>query len=332
MNNDLISRYIYAVTRHLPVKTRDDIEKELDSLIGEMLEARCGDNSPTEKDVKIVLMELGAPEEVAAQYSGDEKKSLISGMYYLAYKKILTLVLPIVAAAVFLANFISSLAHPETQELYMFILKLTVQPVGGALAGVVQAFAVITFVFAILEHKKVDFGTEEFISSLPQVPENASRIKPSEPIVDIIFAVISGAILLLCPQIICARYEGTGWIPVFSTEIIKSMWYLVVFWVICEIIREIITVIEGCHSKRLAIVSAITNTLIAVSMCIFLGNSKLINPVFIESTIAWYPGDNPESLTLFMQNLNLFLMGLGLLGLAGITARAVFKAFKYSPK
>ena len=54
--NNLIERYIYAVTRHLSPKIRDDVEKELDGLISDMLEERCGDILPTDKDIKIVLL------------------------------------------------------------------------------------------------------------------------------------------------------------------------------------------------------------------------------------------------------------------------------------
>ena len=65
MKNDLIERYIYAVIRYLPLKMRGDVEKELDSLISDMLEERCRDITPSEKDIRGVLMELGMPEELA---------------------------------------------------------------------------------------------------------------------------------------------------------------------------------------------------------------------------------------------------------------------------
>lgn len=38
---ELIDRYIYAVTKKLPQKQREDIEKELRTLIDDMLEERC---------------------------------------------------------------------------------------------------------------------------------------------------------------------------------------------------------------------------------------------------------------------------------------------------
>jgi len=330
MKNDLIGRYIYAVTRHLPKKNRDDIEKELDGLIAELLEARCGESSPTDKDIKIVLMELGSPEEMAAKYSGDEKQSLISGMYYLVYKKILKLVLPIVMIVVFFTTLVSNFIDWEMQKLIVFIPKIIGQSVGGSLASAIQAFAVITIIFIILERKNVDFGEEDFLSLLPQVPKNESRIKMHESIFDMVCSVIVGALLLLCPQIIGAWSEGTGWISAFNTDVVKSMWYLIVLWVVFEMIREIVTIIEGCYTKRLAIMRSIANILIAIPMCIFFSNDSLLDIVFIEKISELFNGNEAEVMTRILQNVNIFILGIALIALIGSTAMAFFKAWKYS--
>lgn len=65
MEHELIERYLYAVTKQLPAKSRRDIERELRSLIGDMLEERCGEIAPTERDIRVVLTELGTPTELA---------------------------------------------------------------------------------------------------------------------------------------------------------------------------------------------------------------------------------------------------------------------------
>ncbi len=102
MQNKYIKRYIYAVTYHLPAKIREDVEKELDGLIFDMLERRCGDNEPSEADVKAVLSELGTPEQLASKYNGDDSLSLISGMYFLVYKRVLSIVIPLATTGVFI--------------------------------------------------------------------------------------------------------------------------------------------------------------------------------------------------------------------------------------
>ena len=58
-DNDLIERYLYAITRHLPSAQRSDVAEELRTLISDMLDERCGSLPPTAKDVRVVLTELG---------------------------------------------------------------------------------------------------------------------------------------------------------------------------------------------------------------------------------------------------------------------------------
>ena len=80
--SDLKERYIYAVTHNLPRASRQDIERELDTLIEDMLEARCGNDAPTDKDLRVVLTELGTPAELFRKYSPDAGKALIGEGYY----------------------------------------------------------------------------------------------------------------------------------------------------------------------------------------------------------------------------------------------------------
>ena len=60
---ELKERYVYAVSRLLPHKMREDISAELDTLIEDMLEERCQDRPAEEKDLRVVLAELGSPSE-----------------------------------------------------------------------------------------------------------------------------------------------------------------------------------------------------------------------------------------------------------------------------
>ena len=48
---ELKERYVYAVSRLLPHKMREDISAELDTLIEDMLEERCQDRPAEEKDL-----------------------------------------------------------------------------------------------------------------------------------------------------------------------------------------------------------------------------------------------------------------------------------------
>ena len=63
VKNDLIDRYIYAVTKHMKSAMKKDVAAELETIIQDMLEERCEDVTPTERDIKVVLTELGTPND-----------------------------------------------------------------------------------------------------------------------------------------------------------------------------------------------------------------------------------------------------------------------------
>ena len=84
-DNDLIERYLYAITRRLPAKQRADVAEELRTLISDMLDERCGSLPPTAKDVRVVLTELGTPGEMVRKYTSGEGECLIGQPYYAQY-------------------------------------------------------------------------------------------------------------------------------------------------------------------------------------------------------------------------------------------------------
>lgn len=133
MNSDLIKRYIYAVASHLPTKAQTEVEQELENMISELLDARCGDAEPTDEDVRVILNDLGAPEELSVKYSGEENKALISGIYFMWFKKIIKIVLPIAAVGVAFAILLGSLSDwTVSSHTYTFSLELVGEVIGGA--------------------------------------------------------------------------------------------------------------------------------------------------------------------------------------------------------
>ena len=76
-DNDLIERYLYAITRRLPAAQRADVADELRTLISDMIDERCGGIAPAPKDVRVVLTELGTPSEMVRKYTDSEGKCLI---------------------------------------------------------------------------------------------------------------------------------------------------------------------------------------------------------------------------------------------------------------
>jgi len=140
---EAMRQYISAVTRHIPKAMRQDVSQELESLITDMLEKRCGSVVPTEHDIKVVLAELGGPFELAAKYGPD--RSLISGKYYYVYLLTLKIVLICTAFGITLSSMINLFSGKGVW--YMVILNWF----GSLWVGIWIVIGIVTFVFAIIE-------------------------------------------------------------------------------------------------------------------------------------------------------------------------------------
>jgi hypothetical protein len=109
---DLVKRYIYAVTSRLPASQRDEIERELQSNIEDMLEERTGGGEASKQDVEAVLLALGSPETLADQYRG-HRRYLIGPEYYASYLTVLKLVLVVVGIVVTVTFAIQWIMEPS---------------------------------------------------------------------------------------------------------------------------------------------------------------------------------------------------------------------------
>ncbi|WP_270507884.1 hypothetical protein [Eubacterium limosum] len=324
MKNELIDRYVYAVTRRLPARLRNDIDKELHSLIEDMLDARCGGLMPEDRDVRVILTELGTPSELAMRYMPEGRDHLIGPAYYSQYKMVTGIVLASVTFGLVLSGFISFFTD-SSEALYFTLFSW----IGTLITGLIAAFGAVTFIFAVFERKNIalNFGGSE-LDSLPPVPEKKSVIPKGEPIAGIIFSVIFCVIFLAAPQIICAKF-GTDqpFIPVFNVDLIHQLWYIFVALTILGIARESFKLYEGRYTKRLAIVTVVTDILSAALTLVLLSSQQILNSAFIAGAS---PILSNEVITGILTYFNLFFMAVILFCLLLDMGVTLFKGFWYN--
>jgi len=306
MENNLKNRYIYAVTRHLPVKMQYDVERELDSLISEMLDERRGNNAfPSEQDLKDVLAELGSPEELALKYGGNERRALISGVNFLIYKRILLIVLPIIATVLAVLTTLGFfIGDGSSMLIFVGVANITVithtlQIVTVTIGGVVQAFAVITVIFAVLEYNKVEIKDIDFFD-LPVVPEAKMKISPLEPIFWIVFSIVTTIIFLGFPHVLAARIGGS-WVTVLDIGVIRGLWFPILMWTLFEITAEVVKLVEGRYNMRVASVTVISCILQMICVVVVFGNNDIVNPELISHIENW--GLNIQAMGGHLSNL-----------------------------
>jgi len=337
---ELIERYVYAVTRQLPIKQRADIEKELTSIINDMLEERCGDVTPTEHDVNVILAELGKPSELAAKYDPNGERSLIGPRYFRRYIQTMKLALPMVVLGMIIAAVLSILVEGVDKDMNLVIngvdfswLGVIFSWIGNIITSVISAAAFITFIFAVFEYKGVTLD-EDDINKLPKVPEKSQRIKRSECIVGIVFSVIFMAIIMLAPEVICAANMSDDGIinavPIFDTTVIRSLWPCFAAIFVLGIGCECFGLIEGVYSVRYAVVTVVVNVLIAVGVVFAFGRSDIMNSEFLAGIDTIFKMEpEAEFITVLFEKFNVFFVGVWLFALVLDTVEAVVKCFKY---
>ncbi len=327
-NNDLILRYIYAVTKHLPSKIRNDVDSELKTLIDDMLEARCKDTLPTLQDVKVVLTELGTPTELAQKYISDTESYLIGPKYFTQYKSLLTLVLIAVAGAITIAHVILAFLEPPTNWL-----KIVGDYFGTLIITMTSIFTFFTLITAILERKGIAFNlSNDSLDSLPPLPNKKELIPKGECYVGIVVSVILAVVLIFLPHVITVpiSFNGTqSFVLLLNTQLFTTFWYLVVFIALLGIAREVFSLVEGRYTKRYALVVIVANTLNILLTISLLSNGSVFSREFLAAINTAIGGSDAYFVVGFFYNFNSFLIGIMILAVAINVGTAIYKGFKY---
>ena len=183
VKNDLIERYVYAVTKYMKADLKKDVSAELETIIKDMLEERCGDVMPTEHDIRVVLTELGTPAELASKYKSETQDCLIGQPYYNLYVYVLKIVTACVIGGMLLAQIMAAVISHTIWYIAIFRI------IGGIFGGVLTGFAIVTLLFAFFYKRGIKVeGLSNGIDNLPPVPQKTNQISKADSIIGIIFS------------------------------------------------------------------------------------------------------------------------------------------------
>lgn len=271
--NDLIERYIYAVTKKMSSKIRNDVADELKTLIYDTIEERYNDKEITLSDAKIILTELGSPNQLYEKYDNSSDKCLIGQPYYNYYKDILKIVL---TCAIF-GIVLSYIINIENQSISKFISDI--------IFAAILSFSFVTLIFIFMYKFNIDFLNNDIdFDKLPKLPNNNIKTNKYFSLLSILFAVIFLSLFILSPSIFSFNIDGK-FINLFNTDIIKSSYLFAVFFIVLLIFREIIKIVDNSYNIRNTILFIAINIFSAVVSFVWFFNYNLINEVFIDSLI-----------------------------------------------
>lgn len=209
---DLIDRYVYEVGRHLPRKSRVDIQAELRSVLNDTLEARV-EGEPEEEDVVALLKEFGQPEKVAASYRPESQYLIGPGLF------------PIFRTVVGIAFLVMVIVH-----LVLFAVLLFTNPdplkaldvLSGFVGSALSVLGTIVVVFYVLQSFDLRLAkpSEEWNPHDLPIPDAKNEINRGGIIFDIALALVLLVALLVFPtRLGVVVTPGT---PVLTDPVISS--------------------------------------------------------------------------------------------------------------
>ena len=305
---DQINRYVYQVSRFLVVKNKEDIEKEIRTLIDDMLETRCQGRSASKEDLSAVLTELGKPSSLAAKYN-DSKRYLIGPELFPTYFRVVRAVVIIVAAAVLISNLVSLVTGDFLWE-----------NLSGIVGAALSAFAMVTIGFAVVEWKGLNIeDIFEETKELPPVPVRKARIPRSDPIVGMIFSLIFIILFLTVPQYFGVWDAGSNeFVSIFNVAVIRSLALLFVIEFTVSFIKEIFRLVEGRYTIRLMVVTILCNAVNLLLMAYILRTFPIWNLNFPDQLMTIFHSMDADGLielklswTYFTQHVFLWIIIFG---------------------
>lgn len=294
-----VERYIYAVTKYLPVQQREDVAMELRGNILDMLPAE-----PSEEEVLQVLQSLGSPRKLSEEYN-TKKRYLIGPSYYDKYLEVLKLVVTIVASVLLAVNLISFVFTTTADSFGVeSIGRLIGTVISSSISGGLQAAFWVTLTFVILERTAAEEGYHELFKKewspkdLTPVPSSTShKISKVEAAISLVVTVVFMVFLYTGSEkfgIFWMKDGGTlENIPVFNMDRLET--YLPFFWIfaIAQVILFIWQMVKEYWDMPMALFNLLFEVAFCVLAVVILTDGTLLNPA-LYSELQNSMGLSPE--------------------------------------
>jgi hypothetical protein len=292
---DMIDAYVSEIGQRLPARQRVDIEREIRSMIGDTLDDESqAQNRPIDDDmVAQVLKRLGSPQKVAASYIPPQY--LIGPELFPAYLTVVKIVLSVlvVLAIVGLALLVGLAGTVQSQ-----VLEPLARASGGIFSGIIQAFGIITIVFAVLQRvapkNQLVQEEAEFDPRKLKLKPDTEKISPPGLVVEIVFTFIGIILFSVFPQVIgVGSYNSGQWVivPVLSQAFFGYLPYLVALWVAQAALKSAVLA-GGRWTEPTRWINVGLNILSIVLVSIILQGPSLVTlPPDIVTTLGWGKAD-----------------------------------------
>jgi hypothetical protein len=302
---ELIDIYVKEIGLQLPEKMRSDIEKEIRSLIEDMLEdeSRQAGRSLDEEMIVTVLKRMGPPEKVAASYL--PARYLIGPELYPHFINTVRIVLGLVTVLTALAIGVSVGARTEPPPNIIEVLGVIV---GGIAESVLRALAIVILVFAVIQYVSPDFKVEakNWDPRKLKAEPDQERVSIPGALGEIIMSVLALILFNFYAHWIGLNTMQNGeWVhmPVLTQEFFGYLPWLSLLW-ITQTAFHVALISRGRWNELLRWFSAVVSALtIAVLAWILTGPAIVALPLDAIAGMGWPL--TPENIQEINEGLNI---------------------------
>lgn len=196
----IVEQYLQAISRKLPLRGRADVKRELESLLMDEIETRCGSNAD-ESEIKKILKSFGSPSEVARRYSGS--KPVIAEGLAVLYFFIIKVVLGALAVAFFT---IAVLSFIKGEHGFNAIMSLAAKFFGNVFVSSLSATGAVTLLFIaasrLLPNPAVNLDEDWNPDELESIEVDDGLPSKTESIITIFGLTVVIVLLNVFPEIV----------------------------------------------------------------------------------------------------------------------------------
>ena len=209
---DYIKSYVHEVGKRLPSKNREDIEKELSSILMDMVDDKIAvSGKPVNEDlIKGVLREYGSPDSVAARYQPE--RYLISPRMFPLFWMVLRIAVVVLLILLTVTFGIQIGTQAQTGTSWATIFA---QYIGGIFQTLLQTFGTIALIFFLIEHfsKRRDIKSEFWDPGMLEEVKETTDYSRGDLIVSTVFTIIGLIVFSLFPKLVGLQFfENNVWI------------------------------------------------------------------------------------------------------------------------
>lgn len=282
-----IDRYVYAVTKRLPLRLKAEVKQELTSNILDML-----DEHANEKQIKELLQSLGSPSKMAYSYVNQDRYLISPSLFYKYWDvlRLVTTIFVIVASVgALIEQVVPILTQPTSFPWFLMILSVIFFVIFKAISAAITSFGVVTLIFALIEYfSDADEISKEWnVNDLPDLPEHYQTHfnKTKEITITIITVVLLSALFigLRFPEsAIYSMGEGVEVFILLPANIETYFWYFMAMIGFYIIVR-ILFIKQGGYNKFNVTIHTIYQLVFAILIIAFINDPNFLNPDFIQS-------------------------------------------------